>query len=176
MRQQIPKIDENRQRGAALAVSLILLLVMTLIGVATMNRARLELAMSGLMQQEEEALRRAERGLLQAEAFIEQLAANAGPHGFNGTGEYSVSDELDARHESWDFSHKTITGDDDETGDAYVIQYMGPMVVPGETMAEETGAVIPGGLIFVTRTFVRAESRGKSTRIVESLYSTIAVP
>ncbi|MBK6509872.1 MAG: hypothetical protein IPG06_10725 [Haliea sp.] len=40
------------ERGAALVVSLILLLIMTVIGVAAMNGARLEVSMAGMMQRE----------------------------------------------------------------------------------------------------------------------------
>jgi len=54
-------MNRHDQKGAALAVSLILLLVMTIIGIAAMDGARLEISMAGLMRQAEVALRRAER-------------------------------------------------------------------------------------------------------------------
>jgi Tfp pilus assembly protein PilX len=56
-------IDNNRQTGAALVVSLVLLLVMTILAISTMNTAGLELAMAGNTQYSENAFQLAETGI-----------------------------------------------------------------------------------------------------------------
>ena len=59
----------RRQRGAALVVGLILLAVLTLLAVAGMNSASLELVMAGNMQTQEKAFQTAEAGIEQAMAI-----------------------------------------------------------------------------------------------------------
>jgi type IV pilus assembly protein PilX len=54
------------QRGAALVVGMLLLLVLTLLAISGMNTASLELAMAGNMQFHENAFRAAETGIEQA--------------------------------------------------------------------------------------------------------------
>jgi Tfp pilus assembly protein PilX len=54
---------KNNQAGAALVVSLVLLLVMTILAISTMNTARLELAMAGNTQYAENAFQLAETGI-----------------------------------------------------------------------------------------------------------------
>jgi type IV pilus assembly protein PilX len=56
------------QRGAALVVGMLLLLVLTLLAISGMNTASLELAMAGNMQFHENAFRAAEAGIEQAMA------------------------------------------------------------------------------------------------------------
>ena len=53
----------RQQRGAALIISLVLLMVLTVLGVATMNTATLELAMAGNMQQQQYAFQAAESAM-----------------------------------------------------------------------------------------------------------------
>lgn len=170
------------QRGVAMAVCLILLLVMTLIGIASMSGASLEIKMAGLMQQEEIALRRAERTLVVAEDAIETMATTTGRFEFGGSGDgyYLPEDEIDARVADWSgFSHLAgpVSSDDDQDNDdAYVVEYLGPMVIPGETVREETDAPVAGALAHVYRTTIRSASPGKSVRIIESLYTTAEAP
>lgn len=53
----------SRQRGAALVVGLILMLVMTVLGVSGMNTATLELTMAGNAQSQQDAFQAAETGI-----------------------------------------------------------------------------------------------------------------
>jgi type IV pilus assembly protein PilX len=55
--------NPRRQRGAALVVGLVLLLVLTLLAVSTMRTASLELLMAGNAQFRENAFRLAEASL-----------------------------------------------------------------------------------------------------------------
>ena len=52
-----------RERGAALAIALILMVVMTLLGVSGMNTATLELTMAGNAQNQQDAFQAAETGI-----------------------------------------------------------------------------------------------------------------
>lgn len=58
--------DRRKQRGAALIVGLLLLLVLTLLAVAGMNSASLELVMAGNTQYYQNAFQAAETGIEQA--------------------------------------------------------------------------------------------------------------
>lgn len=61
-------LETNRQQGAALIVSLILLLVMTLIGVASMRGTTLEERMAGNMRDRSIAFEAGEAGLRESES------------------------------------------------------------------------------------------------------------
>jgi type IV pilus assembly protein PilX len=62
----------NHQTGAALLVSLVLLLVVTLLGVSTMDSSRLEFKMASNNQNRQEAFQAAEAALVIAETRIQQ--------------------------------------------------------------------------------------------------------
>lgn len=63
-----PKLSANarRQRGAALVVGMILLMVLTLLAISGMNTATLELQMAGNAQYSENAFQAAETGIEEA--------------------------------------------------------------------------------------------------------------
>jgi hypothetical protein len=61
-----PIAARRAQRGAALVVGMLLLLVLTLLAISGMNTASLELAMAGNLQYHENAFRAAETGIEQA--------------------------------------------------------------------------------------------------------------
>jgi len=63
----------NRQRGAALIVGLVLMMVLTLLAVSTMRTSTLELAMAGNAQFHEQATQLAESGIKDA---ISRINAN----------------------------------------------------------------------------------------------------
>ena len=66
MRTSRPILAPRAQRGAALVVGMLLLLVLTLLAISGMNTASLELAMAGNMQYHENAFQAAETGVEQA--------------------------------------------------------------------------------------------------------------
>ena len=66
MRTSRPIASKHAQRGAALVVGMLLLLVLTLLAISGMNTASLELAMAGNMQYRENAFQAAESGVEQA--------------------------------------------------------------------------------------------------------------
>lgn len=61
-----PIAAKRAQRGAALVVGMLLLLVLTLLAISGMNTASLELAMAGNLQYHENAFRAAETGVERA--------------------------------------------------------------------------------------------------------------
>ncbi len=74
--------SRNRQGGAVLAVSLILLLVVTMLAVASMQGTLLEEKMAGNSLDRNLAFQSAESGVREAEVFIEGIASLGG---FTGT-------------------------------------------------------------------------------------------
>ena len=74
----------DHQRGAALVMSLLFLLIMTLIGVSAMQGTTLEEKMSASMADRNLALQIAESGLRDGENLIESVASTAAFAGSNG--------------------------------------------------------------------------------------------
>ncbi len=161
------------ERGAALVVSLILLLIMTVIGVAAMNGARLEVSMAGMMQREEVALRAAERTLSAAEGYIENLISNEPDYTVGGN--YSEEAELDVSKTDWTDIARLTKADFGELGeqDAFVVQYLDSVPVGGSSVVDvPADQTLPGDQVNVYRITTRSETEGKAVRIVESTYTT----
>ena len=59
----LPRAAARRQRGAALVVGMILLMVLTLLAISGMNTATLELQMAGNAQYSENAFQASETGI-----------------------------------------------------------------------------------------------------------------
>ena len=173
---------QYRQQGAALVVSLILLLVMTLIGVSAMNGARLEISMASLMQQEEAALRRAERTLDFAEDHVETLVSTAGQFQFSSDNDayYVLSDNLDAAVADWSslnpLAGPESTDNSIDDDDALVVEYLGLRSITGESERERVGAPVAGGQAHVYRITARSATGAKAVRIVQSMYTTMQAP
>ncbi len=171
MKNLSPNTPGNRQRGAALLMSLIIMLAMTITGIAVMNGARQEINMAALMQQEEVALRRAERTLLAAEADVE------GQGSFNSAvdGHYLPENNLDAQTTNWSAISSQagpVNSDNSiDDDDAYVIEYLGAKDLPGESVGVDPDTPIIGGDAHVYRITARSASGGKSIRLIESTYT-----
>ena len=172
------------ERGAALVVSLILLLLMTIIGVAAMNGARLEVSMAGMMQREEVALRSAERTLAEGERYTENNIDNHFSTGGDVEGHYLPGSEQDVSTTDWSFCDILIT----ETGydhacnrgkdprDTFVVEYLGLISLPGSALNEGGDASIPGDKITTYRVSARSKTEGNAVRIVESIYTKLYNP
>jgi type IV pilus assembly protein PilX len=174
----VSAVTNQRQQGAALVVSLILLLIMTLVGVAAMSSARLEVSMAGVMQDEEDALRRSERALQFAENNVLTLANAAGPFNF-ATGSdayYLPADNINAAATDWtSLVSGNLTGM--ATNDAFVVEYLGQYKIKGNALNDDGSyEVTAGSDAYATRITVRSTTGGKGVRIVESIYTTRQVP
>jgi type IV pilus assembly protein PilX len=173
----------DRQRGVVLIITLILLVVMTLVGISTMKGSILEIKMAGAMQEEEVALRRAERTLISAEKAVLDLVSTAGPFEFTlaNDGYYLVTtDDLDASVSDWSAISSLegpITSDNGlDDDDAFVIEYLGVKPVPGERLGVRTDAPIAGDEAHFYRNTTRSASGRNAVRIVESIYATSELP
>ena len=180
--------SRSRQRGAALAVSLILLLVMTIVGVSAMNGARLEINMAGLMQDEQDALRRGERTLVEAVTRIQQVVSAEGKFEFHSEEDEEdglyAPDENDriadvATTHDWselDTIRSTDHSEFKDDDNAIVIQYLGTQTIPGGDLGVDGEAPIAGEEAHVYRITTRSETGTNSVRIIESIYTTFDGP
>ena len=184
MRQGRPVITgPSRQRGAALIVSLVILLAMTLIGVSSMDSAVLELKMAGTMQQQIVALNRAEATLMEAESIIDTITGDTAVHNFETTddGFYPAVNSLDLEQVNWDGVDTEVYDDtysdngvDDD--DQYIIEYLGIKPIPGETVKMDPNGGITGGAVHTFRNTTRSASGRDVVRIVQSIYVTLEAP
>ncbi len=95
----IPK----KQSGAVLAIGLIVLLIMTILGVTTMQTSVIEEHMNGNLRDQQVAFQSAESALREAEAFVESIVSVATFDGNNGL--YGVNDTEDDIDNTWDSSN-----------------------------------------------------------------------
>lgn len=79
------KYFRNKQQGAALVISLIILLVMTLIGVSSLQTTTFEEKMTGNIRDKAMAFEAGEAALREAETFIEDNIETLGDFDANGT-------------------------------------------------------------------------------------------
>ena len=170
------------ERGAALVVSLILLLIMTIIGVAAMNGARLEVSMAGMMQREEVALRSAERTLAEGERYTENNIDNH--FSTEVDGHYLPGTEPDVSQTDWSFCNIAINkqGYDHACDrekiprDEFVVEHLGLMSLPGSSVNDGGDPSIPGDKINAYRITARSETDGEAVRIIESIYTKLYNP
>lgn len=171
------------QQGAALIVSLILLIVMTLLGVTAMNSSILQNFMSANQQEQTQRLARAEDFLLEGEFEIEQLVVNGVgtttcgglPCCPNGTC-YRNLEADPTQAFAVNLPATPFPGGNTPEAGGYLIEYMGPFLVPGESVAE--GGGFEDSLVHIFRVSARSvpgNERG-GLRIVQSLYVTLDGP
>ncbi|WP_428624781.1 pilus assembly PilX family protein [Sedimenticola sp.] len=84
----------RKQQGAVLVVSLLILLIMSLIGISSMQNTVLEERMAGNLKDQNMALEAAEAALRDGEAYIETIVTTGGFNGTNGL--YGLTDDEDA--------------------------------------------------------------------------------
>ena len=157
------------ERGAALIVALILLLVMTILGVTAMNSSILQGFMSTSYRQQTTTLATAENRLLVGELDVEDLV-------FNG---------VDSNPVRPTYYSNLVTGGAIFNAANYAtawanpfhIEYLGERIVPGESVA--VGGGLEDSVVHVFRVSAReirgGDERG-GLRIVQSLYVTLSGP
>lgn len=168
------------QRGVSLVVALVMLLVLTLIGVSSMNTAIVELKMAGSTQQQGIALNRADEMLRVGEEDV--LAIVTDPTAFDfttaGDGYYVVEDVINVHNNDWATAGlNTIQGDN--ANDVYVVQYMGAKAIPGESERQGGGTgkgEVVGGEVHSFVITSRSEAGKSALRLVQSIYVTTASP
>lgn len=166
----------RNQRGAALAVALIFLLVITLLGALSLNTSYFESLMASNSQFQSRALHDAEYLLRVGEKDISNVIASSSPL----KSHYHQIGETDMQPSSIQWSgwsdatiSKIMTGK--EINGAYTIEYLGPVYdSSGENIAlheqPETGNRIS---YYLFRVSALATAGKGSKRIVQSLYRTV---
>ncbi len=176
-------LGPGSQRGVSLIVALVMLIVLTLIGVSSMNTAIVELKMAGSAQQQGIALNRADEMLRVGEDDIDDIVAN--PAAFNwlapNDAYYVVADAINVYDLDWEAEGLTsIQGDNED--DRYVTEYLGNKAIPGESVAtgggkrDAQGGGAAGGSVYTFRVTSRSATGKSALRLVQSLYVTLAPP
>jgi type IV pilus assembly protein PilX len=175
------------QQGVSLIVALIMLIVLTLIGVSSMNTAIVELKMAGSSQQQGLALNRADELLRIGEDDVQTIADTPGTFDFAtpGDGYYVVADDIDVFNLDWEGSGLTsISGGKFATsgvfmgGDRgdYVVEYIGEKDVIGESGSEGGDQGVAGSKVYTYRITARSEGAKGALRLVQSIYVTANPP
>ena len=171
------KAGPGSQRGVSLIVALVMLIVLTLIGVSSMNTAIVELKMAGSAQQQSIALNRANETLRVGEEDIEAIVTNAAAFDFAASGDayYVNADNIDVYDIDWDGQGlKTIEGANPT--DAYITEYLGYKTIPGESIKVGTDGRIVGGAVHTFRITARSSTGKGALRLVQSIYVTTSPP
>jgi type IV pilus assembly protein PilX len=165
------------QRGVSLLVAMVMLIVLTLIGVSSMNTAVVELKMAGSSQQQALALNRANETLRLGEQDVIAIVNNPGAFDFASGGDayYIASDNIDVAKLDWDGQGLDYNKGNLPT-DAYVTEYLGIKDLPGETAKESTGNDAIGGAVHTFRITSRSATGKSALRLVQSIYVTLSPP
>jgi Tfp pilus assembly protein PilX len=154
-----------------------MLLVLTLIGVSSMNSALVELKMAGSMQQQGIALNRADELLRVGELNIDGILNDPAAFDFaaDGDGYYVNADNIDVNNIDWAGQGlSTIQGA--TANDIYVTEYLGAKPIPGESVKVGTDGRIIGGAVHTFRITTRSATGKNAVRLVQSIYVSTAPP
>jgi type IV pilus assembly protein PilX len=160
------------ERGAALIVSLLLLLVLTILGVTAMNSSIMQGFMSSSYQQQARALAGAENILLRGERDIETRTAplGGGLRGLNYFIDLAPIPMPNPPPTQFPAQFLGTAWPND-----FVVEYMGQFNVPGESIAE--GGGFADSRIFLYRVSARGtEVERGGLRIVQSYYVALRDP
>jgi type IV pilus assembly protein PilX len=160
------------QDGAALVVSLIMLLLMTLMIVATSRSSILELLMATNAQNANEALQRAEDSTLRGEQRILRDFGGVPSVDFSAVANDGLylDTELVVNKVDWTalkFESEGVAADKRD----YIIQYIGPATVVGGSLA--LGAGSASSIRYLYRVSGQGSSSRSSARVVQTIFSTM---
>ena len=161
------------QRGVSLMVAMVMLIVLTLVGVSSMNTAVVELKMAGSMQQQNLALNRADELLAVGEEALQNIVddPNAFDWGTDGDGYYTLADDINVYNLKWAGQGLTPTKGARE-GEFYLTEYLGAEIIPGESAKIGTDGRIIGGAVHSFRITSRSTTGKSALRLVQSIYVT----
>lgn len=191
-RQHAHRSYTRRQRGAALFMALLFLLILTILGVFGMNISRMENLMAGNTQFQTTALNNAEYVLVRGENDISAIATSSG-NPFNpdtaGDRYYPIGTTPGSKPEDlvWTFTSQKVSipdfnGDGSDTdGDGtaddgvgfYIIEDAGLDNSAGED-SSFTGSINPlaGAIVQVFQVTAQSSSSRGAKRIVQSVLVT----
>ena len=177
IRMKYPTSSPAPQRGISLILAMVMLIVLTLIGVSSMNTAIVELKMAGSMQQQGVALNRANELLRVGEEDVLDIVNNPAPFDFAaaGDGYYVTADNIDVQDIDW--AGQGLTANQGATAnDLYITEYLGAKVIPGESVRISTDGRIVGGAVHTFRITSRSEAGKNALRLVQSIYVAATPP
>ncbi len=176
----------QRQQGAVLIVSLILLLVLTMVVLSANRGVVIQERATAAVRESNEVFQAAESALLEAEAHIDTVIGTAGLTAFNDTGARGLyaqgngpSDYL--AKATWGNANSvnaaTVTDKVNKGYSArFFIEHLGVMAVPGTQQSLELNSsykqaeVVPMANVF--RIVVRAQgAQGAPVRMLSGYYS-----
>jgi type IV pilus assembly protein PilX len=172
------KTGPDAQRGVSLIVALVLLIVLTLIGVSSMNTAIVELKMAGSSQQQSIALNRADELLRVGEDRVVAIVTDPAAFDFSASGDgyYTNADKIDVHKIDWAAqSLNSIKGPVTGNDDVYIAEYLGKKIPLGETKKDGT-QVILGAAVHTFRITSRSATGKSALRLVQSMYVTSKQP
>lgn len=164
-----------KQKGVVLIMSLVFLIGLSIIGIAAMDTAALELKMSGSTQRHITAMHQAESTLLIAEQAIDAIVADPAVFDFTtaGDGYYAKNEVVNMNNVDW-------TGLDSEAGidanNQYIIQYQGSKAIPGDGENISQDDNVAGGFVYTYSITARSEGAKNTVRLVQALYVTQSAP
>ncbi|MGH8501584.1 MAG: pilus assembly PilX family protein [Gammaproteobacteria bacterium] len=166
----------KRQRGAALAVSLVILLVMTMLGVAGMRMTTLEERMAGNTLDRQRAFEAAEATLLAAEAYLTAQVASTNVFDNDGSdGLYDNSEPNLSQSLAWnDSDSRAYTGDvGTKSSPRFVIQHYGTVAADADqTNLDNYGQGTGAGAIGLFRITARSTGgSGNAPVVLQSTYN-----
>lgn len=163
----------HRQRGAVLMVSLVMLFLITLIGVAVMQTSNMEVMMVSNAQSRMTAMSVAENALVDGEIEITTI--------YPGTPSWDWSaDATDGLYTAGDFAGSIVDAvdwNDDAgayqtgpSGAKYATEYLGPYTTAGASLTMGAGGAVDKRYLY--RVSGRGEFGNGGTRFVESIFAT----
>ncbi len=173
---QISRFNRHQQ-GAALVISLIILLLLTVMGLASTSTSMMEIQMAGNAQFQTQALASAERSLTIAEERIEAIALEPTTFDFStpGDGFYSTNNGLNIQQIDWRNTDLSVESDPDgnpDTDDLYIVEFFGSKPIPGESTKIKGGVRVKGSNVYTHRVTARSATQKGAERVVQSIYVT----
>lgn len=161
----------RRQRGAALFMALIFLLILTILGVFGMNISRMENLMAGNAQFQTSALNNAELAVSAARNALQNAVDGGlefyttGDFLYDSSGENPDAETVDPSQLDWSsFDHGTVSGDEDSK---FIVEYAGCDVKLGNTIDDCSASCFDTqscGYVFVITT-QSSTSRGAKRNV-----------
>ena len=161
----------SKQKGMAMFVSLIMLLLMTLIIIHGARSSTLEIFMANNVQSVAQALMRAEDSALQGETFVEVNYPGAPTVDFSvdQTDGFYSDLEIDVVSIDWtDYTNEQI-GAGAQLRE-YIVDYVGPVTAIEGSLSVGAGAASEKRFLY--RVSGRGSSSRGSTRVVQTIYAT----
>ncbi len=161
------------QRGTVLAISLLLLLIVTVLGVNAMVLSNLEVVLAGNTQARVTALSEAENSLVDGENFIVTNFPTAPTFDWStqtDDGLYMPGDLGASVVDAVDWLADDGAYEDAPSGGSYTIEFLGTYLAPGSSLS--LGAGGGGDHRYLYRITGRGDAGKGGVRLAESIFMT----